>query len=77
MSRRYGRCYLSKEIHKATSKITIIFQQTLDKRLIKFLYSKKIHSIEAIDGRKIGSESNQISERLSKHYMDLVENQIK
>ena len=36
-----------------------------------------ITNVVAIDGRKIGSESNQISESLSKHYMDLVENQIK
>ena len=42
-----------KEIHTIIPNITVIFQKTLDKRVVKFLNSKKIHFIEAIDGERI------------------------
>ncbi len=42
-----------KEIYTKIPKTIVIFQKTLDKRVIKFLDSMNIHSIEAIDGKRI------------------------
>lgn len=47
-----------KEIYTKIPKITVIFQKTLDKRVIKFLNNKNINFIEAIDGKKIILDSN-------------------
>ena len=45
------------ESYKSIENLTVIFQNTLDKRVINYLESKKIPFIEAYDGKEIVLDS--------------------
>ncbi len=55
-----------KDLHQTYTNFSVIFQKTLDKRIIKYLKNKNISSIEAINGNKILLD-NQLSINVWSH----------